>query len=242
LNSLRWVLVALLSLRVGNGQTDAEQVSKLIRTLILPRDMGTGLFTCGSINTDRATAKSLVDIGSPAIPQLERAFNSIEKLGDKSPFMENVYWLSMAYARIEGEAAHPRLRRMGSEPKLEVSMDSAMALSLSLTSVVSSTRYQGRHFRCRREEPRDALDQLILDWELDELGHRKYAPLAVGYRFEIPGRWSEPPEALRAENRDVDAPGDRVEIETTFHKLSRGECARTRVIFRKVPSALTIDA
>ncbi len=244
MNNLRWILPVLLSLHAGNGQPGANRAGTLIRTLTLQRDMGMGFSSCGSINTDRVTAKSLADIGRPATAQLESALDSIEKLGDKSPFMENVYWLSIAYASIQGPAAFPRFRRMGSKRKLGITMDNAMALSLSLTSVVSSTRYQGRHFRCRREEPRDALDQLILDWEIGNRENREYPPLAVGYHFEIPGFWSDPPESVRPEHREVGplTEQERVEIETTFHKLSGGECARTRVIFRKVSSAHTIDA
>ena len=244
MNGLRWILLGLLSLHVGNCQSGADRTTKLIAFLTHPPFEDRIMFSCGMFNKYSNAARSLADIGTPAIPKLERALDSIEKLGDKSPFIENSYWLALAYASIQGLAALPRFRRMGSEPKLGITMDNAMALSLSLTSVVSSTRWQGRVFRCHRPdgEPRDALDHLILDWETAEL-NRTYPPLAVAYQFEIPGGWSEPTESMRG-RRAVGplAEQERVEIETTFHKLSGGDCARTRVIFRRVPSAQTIDA
>jgi hypothetical protein len=136
-----------------------------------------------------------------------------------------------------------------------VSLDQSLALSLGLTSYVSAFRKRREHqcmdgpsggvvlrskpckpassevpietIRCTRgEEPRDALDKLILAWEtgdqllmgwslgpqakstLDQLrmGTIKSMParsrslnsrpLSIGYRLSVAGRWAEPDENL----------------------------------------------
>jgi hypothetical protein len=56
---------------------------------------------------------------------------------------------------------------------------------------------------------------------------------AVGYRFAIPGRWSEPEETLEeeAENGDLTPSPLNPEIETLFSNASGGDCGRLRIRF-----------
>jgi hypothetical protein len=107
-------------------------------------------------------------MGAAALPDLERALDSLEQRGDESPFFENGRWLILAYARILGVSGLPRLRRMIAAPKLGAlvhDLDRAIALSFKLTSYVSAIRPLTRRFHCNRtDEPRDALDQFILAW------------------------------------------------------------------------------
>lgn len=170
-------LVGLLP-RIVMGQTHEDSPEELIgfltyqsgrpgRTLVLA-----GISGCGHFQEDRAAAKSLARLGVSAIPYVDPALDSIEKTGAGSEYAVGAEWLLDAYAEIAGPAAFVRLRKMASNPNLAFirpRLDSAIALSLSLTSYVSGSRVPSRILRCsRRGEPRDALDQLILSWERDD--------------------------------------------------------------------------
>ena len=78
-------------------------------------------------------------------------------------------------------------------------MENAIAISLGITSFVGSDGVAGRKFRCRAEEPRDALDELILAWEADNpswLAEHLGPNASVAFDSLLKGRaWSE----LRAE-------------------------------------------
>lgn len=114
---------------------------------------------------DRAAANSLVALGPAAIPNLNSAFDLIERQGEETPLALNSRWLLFAYARIRGPEAYPRLRTMINNPKLRLlryDLDSALAIALGLTSYVSATRVAYRCIDCR--EPRQSLDRLILTW------------------------------------------------------------------------------
>jgi hypothetical protein len=107
-------------------------------------------------------------MGAAALPDLDKALDSLEQRGDESPFSQNGRWLLLAYAKILGVSALPRLRRMIATPKPGVfvhDLDRAIALSFKMTSYVSAIRHLTRKFYCSRtDEPRDALDQFILAW------------------------------------------------------------------------------
>jgi hypothetical protein len=128
-----------------------------------------GLFTCGQVNGNLAAARSLVKFGDSAVPAIEKELDSIEVNGDK---WGAAHWLLLAYSKIKGVTAYPRLQRMNSDNKLDFlrgDVDDAIALSLGLTSYVSSEFLPGRAFHCARgDEPRDALDLLILAWERND--------------------------------------------------------------------------
>jgi hypothetical protein len=247
-----------------------------------------------------------VDLGIFAAPALEEALDSFEARAKKSEVALKARWLLLAYARIKGQAAYPRLRRLYDNTSLAeyaIGLDSAVALALGLTSYVSALRgmqMQGFHqcsganstvslsrtpcvapareipyrtIRCDRgAEPKDTLDRLILAWETDDrvsleasLGPAARAALdrlvegktwaamraefrsnasgravAMGYRFALSGRWSEPDETLEEEGRQ---PIGRIsvnpEIDTLFKNNSGGDCGKFRLMFRDAPPNLT---
>ncbi len=71
----------------------------------------------------------------------------------------------IAYAKIRGQDSFPRFRRMLDDPGLTSfsrDLDASAAVSLDLTSYISGPRPLARQFNCgRRQQPKDALDQLI---------------------------------------------------------------------------------
>jgi hypothetical protein len=216
---------------------------------------------------DRAAAASLVGLGGAAVPAIESALDSL----DRSGYVANAHLLLYAYAKILGQAAYPRLWRMDSSPELDdlrLAVDDSIALSFGLTSYVSGYRTPMRTFRCRGQQPRDALDQLIVGWERDDrrwvestlgpaarasldslLKSRTWAEmraelwprkptrgLAVGYRFEIPSRWSEPELDVDGA-RYPDESSGRVALDARFTGRSGADCEAYRVAFVRTPSA-----
>jgi len=208
-------------------------------------------------------AVSLAALGSAATPAIEEALDSIEKEGVQSRLYRATFWLSLAYAKIMGPAAFPRLRRMIENPQLESfhnSLGDSVALSLGLTSYVASSSVLISPSNCYDQEPHHGLDRLILAWERNDqraveegLGPNARAALksmlsvggwdalraelwrgssrdaAVGYRFEAPGRWSEPEETAGQESPRV---GWRdPEIDTVFKTGSGADCGRHTVKF-----------
>ena len=116
------------------------------------------------------------------MPELERAFDSLEKYGQKSEFATNTGWLLLAYAQIKGPAALPRLRKMIGNPSLDflgLSLDDSIALSLGLTSYLHKS-VTGRVGRCGAPEPRDTLNQFIQSWMAGDrvLFEETLAPIA----------------------------------------------------------------
>jgi len=228
-----------------------------------------GMASCGHFREDRAAARSLVRLGFSVVPSIEEALDSIERSGERSPFVLGAGWLLDVYAQIEKGAAYPRIRKMMDNPRLyflRLELDSSMALSLGLTSYVSGSRAPMRIFHCNRvQEPRDTLDQLILAWVRNDrpwleasLGPNARAALqsflkgktwatmrkqlwhgrsdgavAVAYRFDIKGTWSEPGETLEEKIEGESAPLESVhpEIETLFRNGSGRDCGRQRVKF-----------
>jgi hypothetical protein len=259
------------------GQLGTKSVSELIAALTSgDRPHGSnpiiGIVGCGitqEVLRQRAVARELGSRGEIAVPELDRVLGSLEKEGVDSASFNG--WFLFAYARAQGPAAVPRLMRMIRNPKLDslyISLDRAIALSLGLTSYVSSGRGGGQMIICRRQEPKDALDQFILalqrgdrselessigpkarmaldgllegrSWEAgyQELWHVPQGGQgAMGYLFDIRGRWSEPEETLEEVRYDGDDPltVPEVALDTQF-KTSRGkDCARYLVGFNKV--------
>jgi hypothetical protein len=220
---------------------------------------------------ERSIARELASRGEAAVPELDRVLGSIEADGEDSPFFDTSGWFLLAYARAQGSASVSRLIRMIRSPKLDslhISLDRAIALSLGLTSYVSSGREGGQMIICRRQEPKDALDEFLLALErgdrsdlessigpqartaLDralegkswEAAHKElwHSPPggqgAVGYLFDIRGRWSEPEETLEDYRNDGDDPLIEAEValDTQFKTSSGKDCAKYLVRFKKV--------
>jgi len=152
------------------GQS-AEQPTELIKELThqTPERASPGYVGCGEDTSDRLVARRLAQMGQAAVPALEEALASIERGGQTSHFARGAYWVLASYAKIEGPASDPRLRRMAADPKfafLSLGLDSAIALEQSITSHVSESQTLANVLDCiRPQEPRDALNQLILAWE-----------------------------------------------------------------------------
>jgi hypothetical protein len=171
LTRLRLLCVVVLCAPCALGQLGTKSASELIASLTsAERRHGTspiiGVATCGvtqEVLRERAVARELGSRGKAAVPELDRVLESIERDGEDSPFFNG--WFLFAYARAQGPAAAPTLMRLIRNPKLDslqISLDRAIALSLGLTSYVSSGREGGPLIICRREEPKDALDEFIL--------------------------------------------------------------------------------
>jgi hypothetical protein len=127
-----------------------------------------GMFGCGALPENRAAARALVELGPAALPALEQALASIEKSGDRSEFLLNAGWWLTAYAKIEGERSYSRFQQMMNAPKLSFlrpDLETPIAVALGLTSYVSGSWGLGRVFRCRAQQPRDALNLLIVAWQ-----------------------------------------------------------------------------
>ena len=83
----------------------------------------------------------------------------------------NAELLFDTYSRIKGRSAYSRLRRMITPAGVNffgVGISSAIARSLGLTSYIMDSLLLRRIRHCRSEEPRDALDLLILAWERND--------------------------------------------------------------------------
>jgi hypothetical protein len=231
-----------------------------------------GVVGCGitqELLRKRSVARELGSRGEAAVPELDRVLESIERDGEDSPYFSG--WFLFAYARAQGPAAASLLVRMRRSPKLDslqISLDQAIALSLGLTSYVSSGRVSGHVIICRRPEPKDALNEFLLAlmrgdrselesslgpgarMALDRLLEDKSwesvrqelwpAPpggqSAVGYLFDIRGRWSEPEETLEENRNDGDDPltSAVVALDTQFKTSAGKTCAKFLVGFKKV--------
>jgi len=281
--SLRRTLLVAVSLsllgRTADGQSGDKSPSEIIELLSrVDPYFASGMFTCGVTTTEeqhRALAAELTQKGPAAIIQLENVFDSLQDRGIKSPYYRSGGWFFFAYASMLGPAADKRLRAMIADPKLvplQVSLDEALAISIGLTSYLSSNRKYTRGDVCRRAEPRDPLDELIAALQQGDLS--RLAPVlgpsataafgrmqgdksgtdfrrqiwhvppegesAVGYLFEVRGRWSEPEVVLEGPSRISrdygDAPllADEVSLVTKF-KTGRGEdCGTYSVDFHAV--------
>lgn len=187
-----WLVVILVFLPVspaphGTGQEKQKSATDLIRFLTYQADrrdnlISKGLFTWGSARAETQESlpayEALVKLGPVALPAIEEAIRTVEETGE---YVFNFHYLLSAYARIKGPAAFPHLRRMFDNPvgeSLRRNLDEALALSLGLTSYISSSRLLMRTFSCSGVlEPRHFLDQLILAWEQD---NREWVESSLG--------------------------------------------------------------
>ena len=150
----------------AKGQLSTKSVTELSASLTSTEQQQNklGVVSCGvtqEVLRKRSVARELASRGEAALPELDRVLESIERDGEDSQFFDSSGWFLFAYARAQGPASVSRLMRMIRSPKLDslhISLDRAMALSLGLTSYVSSGREAGRLIICRRQESKDALE------------------------------------------------------------------------------------
>jgi hypothetical protein len=267
-------LISLLAVS-ANGQASSKSVHEIVESLLRQVAAGDrGFLSCGEtdeLKQERATAQELAGIGKAALPDIEQALDSIEAKGSDSRFFPASGWFLLTYARAAGPGAIPRLKRIGASSRLaslRLNVDAAIALSLGLTSYISSSRAGGVRVACRRGEPRDVLDKLILSFErgdrpqlesslgpdaraaLDallrgrsweafraEIWHaRPGAMVAMGYQFDIAGRWSEPEETLQEQKNYGNAPlaAENVRLNVLLKNSSGDDCGKQGVDFRKI--------
>lgn len=234
--------------------------SELIRMITTSTDdlSRSASFTCGSLYGDyergRPLAKELVDLGGSAIPDLENALNSLEADGQLSGFAYRSGWLIMAYAKILGPPAFPRLRRMKSKVGIDQdALQTGIAIALGLTSYVDGRSAQATKI-CFQNDPRDSLDRLILAWEHNDLkaieesvgaeakaslrGMRRELSLgksrpdaAVGYRFESAERWAQAREVFDGTPYQSLQVADSIEVQTRFFGRTGADCGALLVEF-----------
>jgi hypothetical protein len=168
--------LAVLGLTLASGarcqfqsQSPAELVEFLTKSSS-PGESQPGVGSCGIDQQEafeRGAAKALVDRGAASAQAVEKALDSFEE----GAHLRNAKRLMYAYATILGPAAFPRLSRLASDPRLDnsaIAVDDSIAISLGLTSYVSSSGPARPVFRCRGPELHDALDQFISGWERDD--------------------------------------------------------------------------
>jgi hypothetical protein len=241
--------------------------SDLIRLLATPTEdpFWSATFTCGSLYGDyergRPLAKELADLGGSAIPDLESALDSVEAHGQRSAFAYRSGWLIMAYAKILGPAAFPRLRRM--KNKIEIDQDAlqvGIAIALGLTSYVDARSLEATKM-CLQNDPRDGLDRLILAWQHNdvkaiekslgaeatsslkalhnELSTSKARPdAAVGYRFESSERWAQAREVFDGAPYLGLRIADSIEVPTRFFNGTGAGCGVLTIRFAMNTNAL----
>jgi len=158
--------------QIHDGTFAAEIVERL--TYQPERSGGPGLLGPECVHDlamaeqDRQIAVALVQMGAQAVASMEAALDALEKGGPRAGKIFDPAYLFYAYATARGSAAYPRLRRMIRDERflqVQFQLDTAVAIALGLTSYVDDSRQPIGVFFCRNQEPRDALDSLILAWE-----------------------------------------------------------------------------
>jgi len=159
-----FVCVGFLTVRGGLVSGQGRNPYDLIRFLShqsdRPKcDLSDHLCGAEEAREDREATALLVKAGAAALPDLERAMDSIEAYGLDSEYGWDLgNSLFYAYAKIEGPAALPRLQRIIRNPALHPAvigedidlfrLDDNIALALGLTSYVSAVHrpleYSGR--------------------------------------------------------------------------------------------------
>jgi len=196
--------IAIVSVR---GQNSAEpSPGDLVRLLLGESENGpsaraaaVGPDCSGSAARQqrRELALALVRMGDSAVPSMRSALTAFER--DAAPGkMYRSEFLLYAFAKNQGEAAAPRLRSMIRQSKyhpIQYILDNAMALSLGITSYVDDTRRPSGMFLCRAQEPRDALDDLVIAWQAGDraLLDKSLGPAAKSTLEALPGGggWAE---------------------------------------------------
>jgi hypothetical protein len=259
------------------AQIPGRSASEIVRHLTY-QDRSKGSLhdvSCGLLyvrdQENQELADQLIHLGEGAIPELDRALNSLAKTGERSRYATNAEWLLYAYAKLKGASAYAALWRLIQSPKvdfLRTALDDSVALSLGLTSYVDSRMPLMPTFFCRSQRPSDALDLLIIAWEKNDrhwlesslgpnaagalrsmdwaglqsrLRRKGQSVMAVGYRFQVEGSWSQP--VIEPHQLDPIEPEANPEISTTFTGDSGVSCGIRRVKFilpgAPVPSRLT---
>ena len=229
-----WLLLVVLSLQgvaLAQGTRDGRSADSLVDILNEQWAHSDTLFTftCGQAGTrdqeDRRVTRSLVRLGSSAMPAILKALDSVERRGRESEWDTNSEWLLYADAAVEGPGALQRLERMIRDPKLRFlhsALTNAIANSLGLTSYVDEEEAP-LHRICREMEPKNALDDLVFAWENGDgtLLESKLGPTASNaLTYLRKGQTLDPlrPELLKSKSAGSVAVGYRLDVEGSWSK------------------------
>src|SRR5579871_3676784 len=196
---MKALLLAMLVLPlVGSAEyrRGDESALQLINELEIGASplLRSGILTCGSAGAENARqdkiARSLIALGSAALPDVEVALSS---KGTRYGFLTLAY----AYAKLKGPAAFPRLRALMTEYR-ESGLGRSAAAAIGATSFVSSNAdswmrdhqcavgefsVQMQKEPCQEESqeiplmvvacgrpilPQSGMDRFILGWEWDD--------------------------------------------------------------------------
>jgi hypothetical protein len=208
----------------------------------------------GPAKRDQEAIERLVSLGEQSVPALEEEFGAISKKGDSARHSPNTALLLYAYARIGGTRAFPLLRDMELSQHFSfatVPLDGAIAVAMGLTSYLSIAHPSLRVLvACQGQQPRNALDQMIVAWErgdplwfetsLGETAARAVAVkdddewqafrrtfwrdapnAAIGYKFQVPGSLTEP-----SPNEE-----GKLDVDTAFYDRNGRNCGNMMIKF-----------
>ncbi|HUA87259.1 MAG TPA: hypothetical protein VMB85_25555 [Bryobacteraceae bacterium] len=224
-----------------------------------------GTLTCDADSPakkkDQDAIERLVSLGERSVPALEQEFGAISKKGENGQYTPNLQRLFYVYARIRGARAFPRLRDMELSQQFSfatVSLDGAIAVALGLTSYLSIAHPSQRLLvACQGQQPRDALNQMIVAWErgdplwfetsLGETAARAVAVkdddewqafrgtfwrdapnAAIGYKFQVPARLSEPSMRIPSQAR-VPNEEEKLDLDTAFYGRNGRNCGHMMI-------------
>ena len=106
-----WLFIAMIGLCSWPAVAQTKSAAENIGRLTNPSNTH-GIISCGQIAEAEGLAAQLAALGPAALPDLERALDSIERERDRSPFNAGANWLLLAYAKAEGPRAVERLQRL----------------------------------------------------------------------------------------------------------------------------------
>jgi hypothetical protein len=216
----------------------------------------------GPAKRDQEAIERLVSLGERSVSALEEEFGAISKKGDNAQYSKNTALLLYAYARIRGARAFPLLRDMDLSQRFSfaaVPLDGAIAVALGLTSYLSIAHPSLRVLvECQGQQPRDALDQMVVAWErgdllwfetgLGETAARAVAVndedwqafrrtfwrdapnAAIGYKFQVPGNLSEPSMRTPIQAR-VPNGEEKFDVDTAFYDRNGRNCGHMMIEF-----------
>lgn len=131
---------------IGAGQSQPQEpgAAAIIADLLNHQPgFNGGSFSCGwgypEALESRKVADSLAKLGDSAVPDIERALDSIEQEGERSRFAPIASWLAYSYVKIKGPSAYPRLRTMIGDSKLDFlqyALSNCLSAAFGLTSYV----------------------------------------------------------------------------------------------------------
>jgi len=254
---------------VALGQWAPGSPSDLIRVMATPGERLV-IGGCGSraaaVAVPREAARKLAGFGRSVLPDIERAIASVERDGGGSVHVPAIGWLALAYAKVDGAAAYPTLRRLLDDPGLRgfrSQFISAITIALDLSGYVDRSAEPERRV-CRPSEPRDALAKLIFAREsgdrkmieeslgaqalhaLEGVSSKDAGELSAGavvrFRLENRGAWSRPEEdPFKTVNEPFPQDEEAPSIQTEFVGASGQSCGRIELKFLIVPFRYLIN-